>query len=166
MEHQKYSNPLFKRKYLPSSSSPIGKAELSWNRYYSICNSQVFDIFGGQFESIIRCDTCNFESPTYETFWDLSLPIPAPDANGSVSLVSCLKEFGKRESLEAEWSCSRCKTRRSATKSISIFRCPEILVIRKVLLGGKPRKCLGFGMGRESITKTNFTVFRSQQIQI
>lgn len=117
--------------YQTSIISPIGKAELAWNRYYSICNSQIFDVFGGQFESVIRCDTCSFESPTYEPFWDLSLPIPAPDANGNVTLASCLKEFGKRESLEAEWNCSRCKTRRSATKSISIFRCPEILVIRK-----------------------------------
>jgi ubiquitin carboxyl-terminal hydrolase 2/21 len=58
------------------SLSAVQRAELAWNRYHALNDSFIFDLFGGQLQSTIHCLACSYESVTFDTFWDLSLPIP------------------------------------------------------------------------------------------
>ena len=70
----------------PASPQPRGEqayAELrrhSARRYRSI----ITDIFDGALVSSVKCLTCDTVSKTAETFQDLSLPIPTPEAVGTV----------------------------------------------------------------------------------
>ena len=70
----------------PASPQPRGDqgyAELrrhSARRYRSI----ITDIFDGALVSSVKCLTCDTVSKTAETFQDLSLPIPTPEAVGTV----------------------------------------------------------------------------------
>lgn len=108
--------------------SNLGKATLSWNRSQSIGGSSVIsDVFGGQIESVIRCGTCAAESATYDTFFDLSVPIPS--GAKKVRLEDCLADFAKVETLDGEWKCPRCKCPRTATKQVLISKVPQVLVI-------------------------------------
>ncbi|KAI9206643.1 uncharacterized protein BJ171DRAFT_566518 [Polychytrium aggregatum] len=96
-------------------------------------------MFGGQLQSTVECQTCHYKSVTFETFWDLSLPIPtsSSDLRSSVSRMSkqpcrlhdCLTEYSKEEMLEEPYKCEKCKKPNKATKRITIFRSPEILVL-------------------------------------
>ena len=108
--------------------SAIGVANLSWKRYHSNMSSLVSDVFAGQLESIIKCKVCGFESPTFDIFFDLSLPIP----KGGITqtLFDCINEFGKIETLDTEWTCIKCKSKGKATKQVLISHLPKVLVIR------------------------------------
>jgi ubiquitin C-terminal hydrolase len=106
----------------------LGRATLSWKRQKSIGNSIVSEIFAGQIESIIKCATCGFESATYDAFFDLSVPIPTKRTG--LSLVECLEDYTKLETLDAEWKCSTCKLVRVATKQVLISHLPDILVVQ------------------------------------
>lgn len=125
----------------------VEKANLSWNRYHSINDSFIFDLFGGQLESTITCQTCQYTSTTFDTFWDLSLPIPqqyhikekrAANNNSvykskkSCSLQDCLKCFAQEEILDGDESyhCPRCKSPQSATKYMRIYRMPPVLLLQ------------------------------------
>lgn len=37
------------------------------------------DIFAGQLKSTLECSYCNYQSITFDMFWDLSLPLPRVD---------------------------------------------------------------------------------------
>ena len=53
---------------------------LASQRYYNYNlkrdNSIIIDLFNGQFQNIIKCNTCNIINKTYEVFNNISLPIP------------------------------------------------------------------------------------------
>ncbi|KAI8821395.1 uncharacterized protein EV422DRAFT_40737 [Fimicolochytrium jonesii] len=102
------------------------KARFAWNKYHAVNDSTIFDLFGGQLESCVECHTCGHRSVTYDTFWDLSLPIPK---GSSATLQDCLSDFGADEILEDLYSCANCKARRVASKTLKVYRCPEILVL-------------------------------------
>ncbi|TPX70604.1 hypothetical protein SpCBS45565_g01590 [Spizellomyces sp. 'palustris'] len=118
----------------------VEKARLSWNRYHAVNNSVIFDLFGGQLQSTVICHGCNHRSVTFDTFWDLSLPIPKAYARRSsrysltpsgesCSLSECLAEFAMKEILEEPYKCDNCKSHQKASKSLKLYRCPEILVL-------------------------------------
>lgn len=123
-----------------SKLSSLGKAALSWNRFKSTSDSVISDVFSGQLESIIECTTCGEQSATYDTIYDLSVPIPSSlrdnsKSKSSIHLMDCLNDFAKKETLDgAEWKCPKCKCKREATKQVLISKIPEILVIRKCFL--------------------------------
>ncbi len=96
--------------------------------------------------SEIKCDKCEHRSLTFDTFMDLSLPIPkssksTPSAGysylssssygseGSVSLIDCLNEFSKPEELDTDYKCEKCKKAGRITKKTSIYYLPKVLVL-------------------------------------
>lgn len=111
------------------SKNDRDKAKEYWNAYLTRDSSHIVDIFVGQLKSELKFAECGHRSVTFDPFWDLSLPIPKNKSE--VSLDDCLRLFMKEEELEAEERpmCTKCKTRRSCTKSFSIHRFPQILVI-------------------------------------
>ncbi|XP_076457355.1 ubiquitin carboxyl-terminal hydrolase 2-like [Babylonia areolata] len=113
---------------LENKSDP-DKAKEYWNVYLTRDNSHIVDIFVGQLKSELKFDECGHRSVTFDPFWDLSLPIPK--VTSDLTLDACLRLFMKEEEMEAEERpmCSKCKARRSCTKSFSIQRFPQILVI-------------------------------------
>ncbi|KAI7872098.1 hypothetical protein BDF14DRAFT_1756361 [Spinellus fusiger] len=107
-------------------------SSIAWNKYLSRNSSVVVSLFQGQMRSRLKCMTCNKTSTTYNSFMSLSLPIPAKRSGpSSVSLLQCLDYFVKEEILEKEdaWFCPRCKALRRATKSLTLSRLPDVLLI-------------------------------------
>lgn len=62
----------------------------------------------------------------------LSLPIPA-SRNGptTVNIYQCLDYFVQDEILEGDnaWNCPRCKKPRRASKSLTLAKLPDVLLI-------------------------------------
>lgn len=81
--------------------------------------------FRGKLRSLVRCQSCHYESETMEDFLDLSLEVSAPD------LQRCLSTFCREEILDAnnKYFCVRCQKKVLATKQFSIRSCPPILTI-------------------------------------
>ncbi|XP_023328077.1 ubiquitin carboxyl-terminal hydrolase 2 isoform X2 [Eurytemora carolleeae] len=101
----------------------------AWKRYLRRDDSKLVDIFVGQLKSTLRCSSCDYESVTFEPFWDLSLPIPS--RSGEISLHECLENFTKEEVMDGDEmpTCGRCKTRRRCTKFYSLYKLPKVLVV-------------------------------------
>lgn len=55
-----------------------------------------------------------------------------------ITLEDCFMETGKREKLSEDnaWWCNRCKELRQATKTLEIWRCPDIVVVHLKRFGG------------------------------
>jgi ubiquitin carboxyl-terminal hydrolase 2/21 len=90
----------------------------------------------------IICNTCKYESLSFDNFWDLSLSF----TRGLGMLDSCelermFEHFLKEEQLDDLFTCEKCKTKRKSTKKFVIWRAPKILVIHlKRFHFGKTRR--------------------------
>eukprot|EP01012_Entosiphon_sulcatum_P055458 TRINITY_DN7742_c0_g1_i1.p1 TRINITY_DN7742_c0_g1~~TRINITY_DN7742_c0_g1_i1.p1 ORF type:complete len:443 (+),score=35.98 TRINITY_DN7742_c0_g1_i1:24-1331(+) len=107
-------------------------SEAFWKFYYGHAGSRVTNIFCGQLKSSLQCSKCQAVSRTFDPFFDLSLPIPTSSAvSRGPSLRDCLELFTQAERLQGEESpkCEKCNNRRPATKKLSIFRTPPVLVL-------------------------------------
>lgn len=106
---------------------------VEWERYLKLNFSVVVDYFQGQYLSHLKCLECGNTSSTYNAFSILSLPIPERLTNTgeSVLLDYCLKEFTTTELLDEnnKWHCPSCKRFTKLTKTISITRLPQVLII-------------------------------------
>lgn len=105
------------------------KATMMWDWYSRVENSMIKNLFVGLLRSTLKCTYCNGASVTFDPFWDLSLPLPS--TNSRCKLESCMDVFVKEEVMDGidQPTCSRCKTRRKCTKSLTIERFPKYLVI-------------------------------------
>ncbi|XP_062138540.1 ubiquitin carboxyl-terminal hydrolase Usp2 isoform X4 [Drosophila sulfurigaster albostrigata] len=104
------------------------KADLTWEWYSRNENSLIRDLFVGQLKSTLKCTSCSNTSVTFDPFWDLSVPLPS---SSRCKLDACLDLFIREEVLDGDEmpTCSKCKTRRKCTKSLTIQRFPKYLVI-------------------------------------
>ncbi|THV02554.1 hypothetical protein K435DRAFT_345687 [Dendrothele bispora CBS 962.96] len=104
-------------------------SEQEWKLWRESNDSVIVDYFQGQFRNQLRCRICDKTSTTYNAFSILSVPIHG--RSGKVPLQRCLDAFFNTEVLEKDdaWDCPRCKTKRTATKQLSLARLPPILVI-------------------------------------
>ncbi|OZJ05342.1 hypothetical protein BZG36_01577 [Bifiguratus adelaidae] len=105
---------------------------IAWERYLQRNSSVMVSLFQGQFKNKMRCLHCGKTSTTYNAFMYLSLPIPTTKGRPDrVSLYECLNTFVKEEVMEGDdgWNCPRCKVRRRASKTLSISRLPDVLLI-------------------------------------
>ncbi len=52
-------------------------------------------------------------------------------SESNCSLEDCLRAYTEKEHLKENdaYYCSNCKTHRSVTKEISLYRCPKVLVL-------------------------------------
>ncbi|KAJ7781910.1 ubiquitin carboxyl-terminal hydrolase 4 [Mycena maculata] len=105
-------------------------SEQEWRLWKTRNDSVIVDFFQGQFRNRLQCLTCHTTSTTYNVFSILQLPIPH-GRSSKVPLQSCMDAFFNTEILEKEdaWDCPKCKTKRRATKHLSLARLPPILVI-------------------------------------
>ncbi|KAJ3860134.1 ubiquitin carboxyl-terminal hydrolase 4 [Lentinula novae-zelandiae] len=103
--------------------------EYEWQVWRQSNDSIIVDFFQGMFRNQLRCMKCEKSSTTYNAFSILSLPVPA--RSGKIPLQNCLKAFFNVEVMEGDdaWDCPRCKTKRPATKTLSLARLPPVLVI-------------------------------------
>lgn len=92
------------------------------------------DIFSGQLESVVTCQTCHTPSTTYEIFWDLSIPVSSDSSAKFSNLEECLSAYFQEEYLEPTYKCSLCKENRRATKKLSISKYPLVFVLRNYLV--------------------------------
>lgn len=52
--------------------------------------SFIRELFYGQWRSSLTCKTCHWESVKYESFFELSLPLPGGN-NGRLSIEDCIE---------------------------------------------------------------------------
>ena len=99
-----------------------------WARYCHRQKSVIQDLFTGQHASRICCLTCRRTSTTFEAFNSLSVQIPS---DRSTDLQSCLRAYCTTETLAGDdmWACPGCKERRVATKTLTLTRAPDVLVV-------------------------------------
>lgn len=102
---------------------------LEWERYMKSDLSPIVHTVQGQYQSKLRCMSCNHTSTTYNAFSFLSLPIPL--SGRQVTLQDCFNLFTAEEILDGDdaWFCPQCKKRRRTAKVLHIVRLPKILII-------------------------------------
>ncbi|UJR38137.1 hypothetical protein I4U23_030816 [Adineta vaga] len=134
----------------------IDRAKASWQRCLRYENSQLVDIFAGQLKSTLECSYCQYQSITFDMFWDLSIPLPRNKS--STTLQECFQLFMSREELDGDEKpmCAKCKQKRPCTKQLSIQKCPEILVLHL------KRFTQSFGRGKLN----NFVDFPIQNLEL
>ncbi|CAO3647772.1 unnamed protein product [Cunninghamella echinulata] len=106
---------------------------IAWEKYMARNASVIVSLFQGQYRSRLICSSCKTTSTTYNTFMSLSLPIPSKSklSVGNITLYQCLDHFVKEEILEKSdaWHCPKCKKLRKASKSLSLSKLPDVLLI-------------------------------------
>ncbi|KAF9560109.1 cysteine proteinase [Agrocybe pediades] len=105
-------------------------SDREWRAWRARNDSLIVDFFQGQFRNRLQCLTCQKTSTTYNVFSILSLPIPH-GRSGKVPIERCLDAFFNEEILEKDdaWDCPQCKTKRRASKKLSLARLPPVLMI-------------------------------------
>lgn len=86
----------------------------------------VHSMFGGHLRSQVHCETCQYNSNTYDAFLDLSLEVNKAD-----SIVKALQRFTAPEFLDGQnkYNCSKCGTKTRACKRFTIHRLPYVLTL-------------------------------------
>ncbi|XP_065669998.1 ubiquitin carboxyl-terminal hydrolase 8 isoform X3 [Hydra vulgaris] len=104
-------------------------ADIAWKDYKLNNDSVIVDLFQGQFRSTVTCLSCNKRSKTFDAFNCLQLPLPS---NQSTTLENCIQAFTKAEKIGGNdsWKCSNCKKYREASKTIEIWKLPNVLIIQ------------------------------------
>jgi ubiquitin carboxyl-terminal hydrolase 8 len=111
-------------------SMPIVGAQ-AWDTHLARNNSFVFKLFYGLFRSTCVCPACNRVSNSFETFNHVPLQIPQPSQQ-RVALERCLDDFVKPERLDEQnlWYCSQCSNHVRATKTMELWRLPNVLILQ------------------------------------
>ncbi|GAQ79937.1 Ubiquitin-specific protease [Klebsormidium nitens] len=139
------AQPLYRE--LASTGAPPEKlARDAWSYHRSRHDSVIQDIFSGQLQSTVECLDCGLQSHCFDPFLDLSLPLPkaknASDSGAwfspgrSVTLAQCLAAFTTEEELEEDHHCERCKAAKPATKKLTVFQLPRVLVLHIKRISG------------------------------
>jgi hypothetical protein len=55
--------------------SDAEKSADQWSRFVRLENSKITEMFTGQFRSTLKCTKCDFKSVTFDTFWEVNVPI-------------------------------------------------------------------------------------------
>jgi ubiquitin carboxyl-terminal hydrolase 36/42 len=105
--------------------SDLGACKFTESPYSRPAQTGVLhNIFGGHLRSQVQCETCKFNSNTYDAFLDLSLEVKKAG-----SIQDALKSFTKAEVLDGanKYRCSSCGCKTRAVKRFSIHRVPYVL---------------------------------------
>ncbi|KAF9161204.1 Ubiquitin carboxyl-terminal hydrolase 36 [Mortierella sp. AD011] len=86
----------------------------------------IHQMFGGYFQSQVKCMRCGYESNTFETYLDVSL-----DIRGAESVQKAFRDFTKPEILSKsnQYKCDKCKILVDARKQMTIYDAPKILCV-------------------------------------
>ena len=79
-------------------------AEASWQKFLKQESSFVTDVIAGQLESSLECKVCGHQSRTYESFFQLSLPLP-DNVSGKIEYYFCFsfRETSYRKTSNEIW---------------------------------------------------------------
>lgn len=108
---------------------PQTAADMAWENHKKRNESIMVELFDGLFMSTVQCMVCSKESRTFDSFSNLTLPLPPHKSQ--CTLEDCLKLFTKPEKMAGDdkWFCPKCRQRREASKRIQIWKLPRILVV-------------------------------------
>ncbi|CAO3595509.1 unnamed protein product [Absidia cylindrospora] len=89
----------------------------------------VYQIFGGQLRSQLRCRSCNAKSDTFDNFLDLSV-----DLQKATSVHSALEDFIKVDIIgdndpDTKYLCNSCEQKVNAEKQITVHELPSYLCV-------------------------------------
>ncbi|KAF9901449.1 hypothetical protein EC991_006097 [Linnemannia zychae] len=86
----------------------------------------VHQIFGGYFQSQVKCMKCGHESNTFETYLDVSL-----DIKGADSVQKAFRDYTTPEILNKgnQYKCEKCKILVDAKKQMTIYDAPNVLCV-------------------------------------
>ncbi|KAF9578718.1 hypothetical protein BGW38_005349, partial [Lunasporangiospora selenospora] len=86
----------------------------------------IHQIFGGYFQSQVKCMKCGYESNTFETYLDVSL-----DIRNAESVQKALRDYTKPDLLTKsnQYKCDKCKVLVDARKQMTIYEAPNILSV-------------------------------------
>ena len=113
-----------------ADESETQQSERWWHNYAARNRSIITELFAGQLRSEVRCLDCQRRRVAFDPFLDLSLPLPPPHSS-LVSLADCFSGFLASErltGLDAIY-CPHCKRHTSSSKTLSLHRLPEVLVL-------------------------------------
>lgn len=101
--------------------------------------SIVRDIFTGLMYTEIICSGCQHLSVHFEGY-DL-LQVAIPETSGTVTLMSCLENYISKELLDGKnkYNCPECQGYTVASKKISIWSFPEVLIVQLKRFSSDPR---------------------------
>ncbi|DBA96007.1 TPA: hypothetical protein ACH3X1_001511 [Trebouxia sp. C0004] len=124
-------------KELKGDGTVSQQADEAWEYAHSRSSSVIQDIFAGQLQSTLECPACHALSHTFDEFMDLSLPLPQKSGHSlrggkTCTIQDCLNAFTETETLEEDegYNCQSCKRRGvCATKKLTLYRCPPVLVL-------------------------------------
>ena len=108
--------------------SPQQQEELSsqqWGEYLKMNDSIMGDLLLGQFKSTVKCLTCQTESVTFQSGYNLALEVP--DNVEECSLYDCIDFYMQEDKLE--WFCPNCKKMTNSCKWSELFKLPPILIV-------------------------------------
>jgi ubiquitin carboxyl-terminal hydrolase 8 len=100
-------------------------SEKAWNLDKQADKSFIRETFYGQRKSSLQCQSCGYESPKYEAFFELALTLPS--GNGKCSVRDLIANELRTEKVD--WKCPKCKRVGNAHKKIDIVKFPLILTI-------------------------------------
>lgn len=122
-------------KELEGRGSEQAQADEAWAYSRSWHDSVIDDVFGGQLQSTVECGRCGHRSHCFDPFLDLSVPLPRGARSSSIghetSVQDCLRAFCINEKLTEKdgFRCEKCARVVPATKKLSIYRFPRVLVV-------------------------------------
>lgn len=104
----------------------------AWQEHLRRHRSVLVDLCQGQLRSQVRCCECGCASVTFDPFLFLSLPMPPGLRRGvSAPIEDAIRAFCNEESLDGvdRWVCPRCARRVRATKCLSLWKLPLLLLV-------------------------------------
>ncbi len=139
---------------LPEQRSQV-KALQSWTQFFAKEYSPIVEHFYGQYQIIIRCETCGHTSERYEPWLMLKVPIPGGDQAGAAvpTFKECMDAAFAAETISG-YACDTCKSPQTATMTTRISKLPNILLLnfkRFTNAGSKIRGQIDWDLSAQSL---------------
>jgi len=114
-------------------------AALAWFRYLQNGKSFLVDLFQGQLSDQLACVKCGYLRRRFEPFLYLTLPVTRKMRR----IQNAIDKYLEEEVLtgDEQWLCPRCKEKRDATKKISLWKLPPVLILHLKRFAFDARKC-------------------------
>ena len=114
-------------------------ANRMWNAYIRNQYSIITELFTGMYHSILESKNCYNKSHAFDPYVCMSVSIPIGsghqaylDLNKEFTIYDCLDKFFSSEELDGDNKimCDRTMTKVDATKKISLWSAPKLLIIQ------------------------------------
>eukprot|EP01080_Neovahlkampfia_damariscottae_P008006 gene8006-12471_t len=102
-----------------------------WKKFLSRNDSIIADHFYGQTKTVIECPNCSRKRIVFDPLFTFDLKIPQSDRD-AVDVYDGFYEYTNPEILSDEdlWYCSKCKEHVNAKVTKTIWKTPDVLILR------------------------------------